>query len=480
MKSTCPAGSSSSASRSPPIPIMSIVAQFTKINYKWDADHVALKYIANGDYVEKNNVITGIKILQQKNNGGSKRVFLTVPRWLPGVPSTLNYVDLNLDEITSGNAVEDLPLNPWPSWEWNKVGDCSKLQYVQSMEIDANGLMWIIDVGRRNILLPTSVNQCPPKLIVLDSKTGLPPSGEQAYVFPSEVASYTKSFLNDIVIDTKGNVAYISDAGTGAIVVYDRTLRKSRRFTDPTMDADPTIDWTIDGKNYGTNAFPTPTDTIGLTPDMSRVYYAPLEGNHFYSVEASKLRDFNIVDDTDYAAAVRASLVKLGRKGSTSDGMTISCDGTLFYGGLTTASVYAWKPNKDVSNIPPQKYETVLLKNQQKNIWVDTFAWGHDKSLYWTANHLDLLLKSNPHNHGPVYIWRQPPGENGVVGSYVYGSCLPSEGGQDEKGENYIPAIVILGVLACLAIVTAIFAKFCRKKKNEENKAALHEKLNNA
>jgi ligand-binding sensor domain-containing protein len=39
-------------------------------------------------------------------------------------------------------------LQPFPSWEWNDPMDPSKLQYIQSMEIDSRGNMWILDVGR--------------------------------------------------------------------------------------------------------------------------------------------------------------------------------------------------------------------------------------------------------------------------------------------------------------------------------------------
>merc|ERR1719343_325841 len=80
----------------------------------------------------KNNTVAGGKYW----NG---RTWLTVPRWKSNVPSTLNELITNEE----GNYV----FKPWPSWEMNKWGDCTKLQYIQSMEIDDSGVMWAIDAA---------------------------------------------------------------------------------------------------------------------------------------------------------------------------------------------------------------------------------------------------------------------------------------------------------------------------------------------
>jgi len=52
------------------------------------------------------------------------------------------------------------------------------------------------------------------------------------YVFPDEVTSYNSSFLNDIVIDQRRGFAYMSDTGTGGIVVYDFMNNQSRYWQD--------------------------------------------------------------------------------------------------------------------------------------------------------------------------------------------------------------------------------------------------------
>eukprot|EP00913_Durusdinium_trenchii_P026159 g24540.t1 len=54
---------------------------------------------------------------------------------------------------------------------------------------------------------PGEDDKCPPKILLIDI-----PSGDiiDSYVFPDEVAPYTGSFLNDIVLDVEHQMAYIS------------------------------------------------------------------------------------------------------------------------------------------------------------------------------------------------------------------------------------------------------------------------------
>jgi hypothetical protein len=64
------------------------------------------------------------------------RVFVSTPRWKPGVPATLSLVQ--------SNGI----LQPFPSWEMNQVGNASTLQSVLGFEIDPYDRLWVLDQGR--------------------------------------------------------------------------------------------------------------------------------------------------------------------------------------------------------------------------------------------------------------------------------------------------------------------------------------------
>ena len=85
--------------------------------------------------------------------------YLTVPRWRSGVPSTLNKLGtcaraLGYWRVAQRVAlpavyIDGKPLlQPYPSWEMQTINNYSALQYVQSMEVDTQGRMWILDTGR--------------------------------------------------------------------------------------------------------------------------------------------------------------------------------------------------------------------------------------------------------------------------------------------------------------------------------------------
>ena len=230
---------------------------------------------------------------------------MTVPRWrtLTGIPMTLAKV------------VEDQGkprLAPYPDWQSQTVGDCSCLQYVQSMEVDPNtGLMYVIDVGRIGILGPDDVtprNLCPAKIVVYDLNTN---SRVASYDLPADVVSRDNNFINDLVLDyVDGAVryAYITDVTESRLHVFDFLTKTAwnveHRSMRPEVEASVIP---INGVNY---TFSAGLDGIAMSADFRYVYYCPLGGVNLYQIPTNSLRQG------------KADQVKnLGRKVSQSDGL---------------------------------------------------------------------------------------------------------------------------------------------------------------
>ena len=263
----------------------------------------------------------------------------------------------------------------------NKLGDCDALQYVQSMEIDNDGLMWVIDTGRVDIFTSAD-NTCPPKLVIFDVATG--EIVGDPYIFPNEVAPYTSVFLNDITIDNINKVAYISDMtgangdGTnGALIVYDHMTKISKRFVHSTMLAELGLDWVFKGESLGLNTFAQSINGVAVTPDSSRLFYSGLQqSGSTYSVDTVALRNY-LVDDTaafDWAAA----LINHGPRHSHTDGMTFDCAGNLFHSSLNEGSFYAWDSSSKES---PLESGVLAWENTDDTCgmwWTDTYAWDDD------------------------------------------------------------------------------------------------------
>ena len=84
-------------------------------------------------------MISGIQV---DKNGA---IYVTVPRWKNGVPATLNMM----------NQV-NFTLQPYPSFSMQREGVSGDLQNAKSIYIDSKSRMWIMEVGRRNYLMPNT------------------------------------------------------------------------------------------------------------------------------------------------------------------------------------------------------------------------------------------------------------------------------------------------------------------------------------
>jgi sugar lactone lactonase YvrE len=155
-------------------------------------------------------------------------------------------------------------------------------------------------------------------------------------------------------------------------VVFDRRARKSRRFADESTKHEPSVDFTINGVAYGNTTFTTPTDGIALPSDRKRVYYCALQGLTLYSVDAIALRDMS---PSSSDAAVTATRRSHGRKPSPSDGIAFASDGRLFFGGLTTSTLYEYEFG-DGGNLSDAKVLEVDALSLQ---WIDTFAFDDER-----------------------------------------------------------------------------------------------------
>lgn len=433
-----------------------VLYEWVSLNYTWTSPQQMQDSLASGQWVPENNVIAGVKYW----NG---TLYVSVPRWRHGVPSTLNSLAWPGDGAA---ALGSSPLlSPFPSWEAQDISNPNAnpaaIWYVQSMEITPAGVMWILDVGRLNIFDSNSsllVNG-PPKLILFDipSNTTL-----STFIFPDSVASWSQSFLNDLVLDQTTGTAYISDAGpaSGGIVVYDSVRGRSRRFSGFTTMANMSVPFTINGIDYP--SFNTPTDGIALSADRSTLFYCALRGSTLYALPSAALRDWSLSND-QLNALVLAVTAK-----PPSDGMATSASGQLFWGSLTEDAVYQWlgggagAPPASSLPAPAVPQEQLLVQDAAAMQWPDTFAWGPAGQLLVSFNRLQLFFTytmdwsgASGANMRIVAVQLQNAEEQGYLAgqpAFDGGSCGGAGGAGG--GSSSSPSAAVTG----LAVTTALLA----------------------
>lgn len=307
------------------------------------------------------------------------QVYVTVPRWKHGVPATLNKVNFRRYRSSMG----DSTLTPFPSWDMQREGVQGDLQNVQSMTIDSMGRMWVIEVGRRNFLETQAINgNAGVWIIDLRSNRVI-----HKYIFPDDIVSPTSSFLNDIVVDDRRDIAYFSDAmGDGGLVVYDLGGGTSRRYTGPSTRSDPTYTMVINGMDYGNKLFTTPTDGIAISDDCEAIFYCEIQGTNLYRLPTAALGNHSI-SNTELDKMVEL----LGKK-EPSDGMKYF-KGRLFWGSLTTSTYNSLVVDSRSRPNVAESVKGALVDAEVMN-WIDSFAidMKNKGRLWFTSNRLNEFI----------------------------------------------------------------------------------------
>lgn len=307
----------------------------------------------------------------------SGRIFVCYPKWG-------DKVDFTVAEVKAGRAVA------YPDEAINRPGgsqDADRLISVQSVVVDPNDRLWIVDTGSIEFG-PTSPGG--PKLVGVDLATN---KVFKTIAFPPEVALAT-SYLNDVRFDLRrgeAGYAFLTDSAAkgpnGLIVVDLATGRSWRRLHDhPTTKADAGVLALVEGRpvmERPTGGPPRPvtmgSDGIAISADGARLYYCPLVSRRLYSVSVDALVDGRADD-----ASVAATVLDHGEKGP-SDGLESDDKGRVY------ATNY--EQNAVLRRLPDGTTETLV--HDPRALWPDTLSVAADGHLYFTANQLHRQARYN-------------------------------------------------------------------------------------
>lgn len=217
---------------------------------------------------------TGVTVSQDE------RIFINFPRWGDEVSYTVG-------EVIDNKVV------PYPNSEINANNSSSpnSLLSVQSVVVDPNNRLWLLDTGRP-LFKPAAYGG--PKLVGVDLKEN---RIFKTILFPQDVALPT-TYLNDMRFDLargKEGMAFITDSsteGTNAIIVVDLASGKSWRKLDKHSSTLPEANFVpiVEGRpllNRPENGEPSymtfGADGIAIANDASKLYYCALSSRKLYS-----------------------------------------------------------------------------------------------------------------------------------------------------------------------------------------------------
>ena len=238
----------------------------------------------------------------------------------------------------------------------------------------------------------------------------------------------TDTFLNDIVVDPKNNLGYISNSGNPIDISHRHNasilrLNLSKVYGDPdvfvilqnhsSIMLDMTYWLRINNKKVNpTTPMLTGVDGIALSCDFKILYYTPLTSNTLYSIMLSgNLSEVKVFE---------------GYKNISSDGIVASQKGILYMTFLEDGNIYFKEEmDNDLESFNYKHFK--YIKGNETTMWPDTLAF-YNKWLYVISNQLNNFVISDINYENPKYgndnfiIYKVYVDDN----SYIYG-CGNSE-----------------------------------------------------
>lgn len=304
-------------------------------------------------YQDNTYQITGVAI------SAKGRLFVTYPRW----SDTYKY---GVVEVVNGQA-RPYPDEATNNWHPGEDG-MNKWVCVQTAYIDDNDYLYIVDPAAPKL---GKVYNGSAKVVKYDLNTN---QVVKTYRFPGTIDN--QSYLNDIRVDTKTQIAYLTNSGTGGIVVLDLTSGKSRQVLQAhkSVHPDPNVKFIIDGRELKKQGQPVAfqSDGIALSPDRSYLYYKTISDKRLFRIKITALND-----STLNAQQLAGAVEDLGNIANT-DGMIFDTKGNLYLGDPTTYSMV---------QVTPDLKPHIWIKDDRL-IWSDTYSVSKDGYIYITTSQI--------------------------------------------------------------------------------------------
>ena len=322
---------------------LEVLYEWAALDYKWPPWISPIEMQRQGKFIPENNAIYSMEAFLGD-------IFVNVGRGAPssnyrdatGVPATLNRV-----VIWNGRPV----LDPYPSWEANKIGNCNALQNVAVLKVDkSTGLLWAVDMGTVN-----RFPLCAPKLMIFNAKSG---ALVRKHVFHKSVVNGLASFIVDLALGQfqgQTRYAFLADITDYKMVIYDFVTDKSWFIKDKSMQFQTCGSRVVAGDDILNTL--GGIRSIAVTPDSKYVYYSAVGGFNFYQIPIAAIAANPGADCSKY-------IRNIGETPLQSNFMTGGVK-KVYFADHTRNALKAWDRTQDLgqckgeNEINIKSYETI-------------------------------------------------------------------------------------------------------------------------
>ena len=278
----------------------------------------------------------------------------------------------SLVEIKDGKEIP-FPQNEWNMWQPGKNPENAFVS-LNALYINRDdNHLWVIDPGD-----PFFEGNIPgaPKVVEIDLATN---KVINVFLMDNQMAPQG-SHLNDIRID--GHWAFITDSGTGAILVLNRDTKKVRRLlaNSQVTKADPNTQAYINGYRLQDKNGKAPVsnaDQIELSPDKKTLYFMGSFGPNLYRVTVADLLNENLSENE------LAQKVSIDRKMKPVGGIVMDKKGNLDLSEIETGTIRCESPDK----------KTLWTIQDKRLVWPDAYSIAPDGTFYLVVAQISSMPK---------------------------------------------------------------------------------------
>ena len=305
-------------------------------------------------YADNTYQFTGVAV------SAKNRLFVTYPRW----SKTYKYAVVEVMPDGTSKPFPDAAMNQWQPGQ----DGMNKWVCVQTAYVDDQDYLYIVDPAAPML---AKVVDNSAKVVKFNLNTN---KIEKVYRFTGTIDN--SSYLNDIRVDTQKQIAYLTNSGTGGIVILDLKTGKSRQVlqSHKSVRPDPNYKFVIDGKQLIKQGQPAVfnSDGIALSPDRNWLYYKAINDKKLYRIKTASLLNEKLTPQQ-----LGGEVKYLGEVAST-DAMIFDKKGNLYLGDMV---------NYRMIQITPDLKSHTWFKDKSL-IWPDTYSISNDGFLYITTSQI--------------------------------------------------------------------------------------------
>jgi len=321
-----------------------LVAEWKELEFSFPSQEVRNAAIASGDYIRGNALPIDVDV-DYKSQGNS-RVFVTVPRFVTGIPITLGVVSTN-----GANGGPLLEAYPEYSWQSRAGQNCDGITSVFRVAVDDCRRLWVIDTGRVG-----DVQSCQPQILIFNLDTD---ELIHRYKVPYDQIKPGVTLYITPVLDVRdpppsgqcaNTMAYIADVNGFSLLVFDLRNNRSWRVQNKLFYSCPAYGtYTILG-----DSFDLMDGVFGLALSPRTTYSGPggsgrtLYFHSLASITENAVR-LNVLDNstlwTANADSTPRSFVEIGTRDTQATAQAMDSNGNLFFGLVNPIAVACWDSN---------------------------------------------------------------------------------------------------------------------------------------